>query len=142
MNTRNRAFQFANPYGSSAAAPATRGRGRQQDYQQFDDEQDPEWEVQAYMKIGFRLNNGKTKFLKLGKTDKQLRTGSPLEAMILSYWEQGGDLNELVKTMVIEINDAHPDELDGDVDFAFDFPAEVEAKPAKSRSRKTEPALD
>lgn len=137
MTTRNQNFGFANPFGTNAARRPQRQQQpqNQYDYEEQPQEQDPMWETQAYMKIGFRLNNGKTKFLKLGKTDKQLRLGSPLEAMILKYWAEGGDLNELVSTMVIEINDANED-IDENLDF--DFAPKQAATPVKpKRTRAT-----
>lgn len=133
MTTRNQAFQFASPFGNPQRPARGNRQPVQQEQVQYEDEVDPEWVVQAFMKIGFRMNNGKVKFLKMGKTDKQLRTGSPLESMILTYWAKGGDLNELVKTMVIEINDAMPDADDEDIDFAFEAPT----KPAPNKPKRT-----
>lgn len=150
MTQRNQQFGFVNPFGSANTARPARGVRQQQQpqYQQpqfeYEDEQDPNWVAQAYMKIGFRLSNGKVKFLKMGKTDKQLRLGSPLEAMIIDYWDKGGDLNELVKSMVIEINDAQADEWDESVTFGHVVSEEevediTPAKPKQRRQRATTP---
>ena len=144
MTNRNQQFGFVNPFGGNSR-PTRQGRQQAQpQYQQpqleYEDEQDPAWVAQAYMKIGFRLSNGKVKFLRMGKTDKQLRLGSPLEAMIIQYWAEGGDLNELVKSMVIEINDAQQDDWDTSLTFGHEASIEAEEpeapKPAKPRRQR------
>lgn len=110
MQTRNPAFGFANPFAGQNRNNGFQRRPQQQQMQYDQEEQidDPRFDVQAYMKIGFQTTHG-VKFLNFGKTDKQLREASPLEAMILNHWRNGGDINDLLETMVIEIHDANPD---------------------------------
>lgn len=110
MQQRNPAFGFANPFAGQNRGTQQRRQPVQQAMPYNEDmlEDDPRFEVQAYMKIGFKTSVG-TKFLNFGKTDKQLREASPLEAMILAHWRAGRDVNELLRSMVIEIHDANPD---------------------------------
>lgn len=113
MNTRQPAFGFSNPFAGQNRNTNFRRQGQPQPQQGFGyedevQEDDPRYATQAYMKIGFQTSVG-TKFLNFGKTDKQLREASPLEAMILAHWRAGRDVNELLESMVIEIHDANPD---------------------------------
>lgn len=114
MQNRN-AQGFVNPFGQ---ANGNRNFGRQsQGYQQpqqgfgfqEEPEQDPRFETQAYLKIKFHTADG-VKTLKQNGKDITLRDASELESMILDVWRSGGDVNELLNCMELEVVDATPKE--------------------------------
>lgn len=108
---QNRQFGFSNP-----AQFGRRGFGGQQQQgfgyapqQDFDEEQDDKFVPQAYLKIKFHTADG-IKSLKRNGKDHPLREASELEQMILDHWRAGGDVNELLGCMELEVVDATPKE--------------------------------
>lgn len=122
--SNQQAFGYTNPFGAPAQGTARRApQGQRQqrqwqqpeDYDYQDQQQDPKWDTQAYLKIKFSTAHG-DKFLRFGRNDKELREGNGLEAMILAHWRNGGDVNDLLACMSLEVVDANP-KFEGDNTF-------------------------
>lgn len=127
-----RQFGYKNPFnGQGARGQQYAQQVPQQQQAMYED--DPDFETSAYMKIGFNTTQG-VKYLNFGKTDKRLRDASPLEHMILEYWRNGGDVNDLLNDMHIEIVDANPDYSD----LAFASVGVPQLKP-KAPKKATKP---
>ena len=144
MNTRNQQG-FVNPF----AGQNTRSFGRQQQAPsapygqqqqgfgfQPEQEEDPRFQAQAYLKIKFHTADG-VKTLKTNGKDKALREASELEAMILDHWRAGGDVNDLLACMELEVVDATPKERGTNAFVSRTAQAEpAPAKPTKPRPRR------
>lgn len=140
---------FVNPFGQ----PATRSFGRQQqapaaygNQQGFGfqpEQEDERFTAQAYLKIKFHTADG-VKTLKHNGKDKPLREASELEQMILDVWRSGGDVNDLLACMELEVVDATPKERGSNTFVARHAVAEPAAapKPKAAPRRKAAHAED
>lgn len=144
MTTRNQQG-FVNPFAGNTRsfgrqAPAAAPYGQQQQGFGFQPEQqqeeDPRFQAQAYMKIKFHTADG-VKTLKWNGKDKPLREASELEAMILDHWRAGGDVNELLECMELEVVDATPKERGTNAFVSRNAPAAPAPAKAKPRARRT-----
>lgn len=141
MTTRNQQG-FVNPFagqntrsfGRQAPAAAPYGQQQQQGFgfQPEAQDEDPRFQAQAYMKIKFHTADG-VKTLKWNGKDKPLREASELEAMILDHWRAGGDVNELLECMELEVVDATPKERGSNAFISRT--AQAEPAPAKPKPR-------
>ena len=143
MNTRNQQG-FVNPFAGqntrsfgrqAPAAAAPYGQQQQGFGFQPEQEEDPRFQAQAYLKIKFHTADG-VKTLKTNGKDKALREASELEAMILDHWRAGGDVNDLLACMELEVVDATPKERGTNAFVSRNAPAEPAPKPAKPRPRR------
>lgn len=136
MQNRN-AQGFVNPFGQANRNFGRQNNGYQQPQQGFgfqeEPEQDPRFETQAYLKIKFHTADG-VKTLKQNGKDITLRDASELESMILDVWRSGGDVNELLDCMELEVVDATPKER-GTNSFVSRNAAPAPAPKKASRSR-------
>ncbi|MBS7344271.1 MAG: hypothetical protein KIG60_01170 [Caryophanon sp.] len=128
QNTRSFGRQApAAPYGQQQ-----QGFGFQPEQQQ---EQDERFQAQAYLKIKFHTADG-VKTLKWNGKDKPLREASELESMILDLWSQGGDVNQLLDCMELEVVDATPKERGSNSFVPRNGVAEPAPAKAKPRARR------
>ena len=142
MTTRNQQG-FVNPFAGQNTrsfgrqAPASAPYGQQQQGFGFQPEaqEDERFQAQAYLKIKFHTADG-VKTLKTNGKDKALREASELEAMILDHWRAGGDVNDLLACMELEVVDATPKERGTNAFVARNAPAEPAPKPGKARQRR------
>lgn len=149
MTTRNNGY--VNPFASQTSArsfgrapAASAPYGQQAGFGfQPEQEEDDRFQAQAYLKIKFHTADG-VKTLKWNGKDKPLREASELEQMILDVWRSGGDVNELLDCMELEVVDATPKERGSNSFVSRRAAAEPEpaAKPAKPRTRRAAPADD
>ena len=127
LNTRSFGRQApAAPYGQQQ-----QGFGFQPEQQQ----EDERFQAQAYLKIKFHTADG-VKTLKWNGKDKPLREASELESMILDLWSQGGDVNQLLDCMELEVVDATPKERGTNAFVSRNAPAEPAPAKAKPRPRR------
>ena len=144
MATTRNQQGFVNPF----AGQNTRSFGRQQQAAaapygqqqqgfgfQPEQEEDPRFTAQAYLKIKFHTADG-VKTLKWNGKDKPLREASELESMILDLWAQGGDVNQLLDCMELEVVDATPKERGTNAFVPRNAPAEPAPAKAKTRPRR------
>lgn len=140
MTTRN-PQGFVNPFAGQNTrsfgrqAPAAYGQQQQGFGFQPEQDEDPRFQAQAYLKIKFHTADG-VKTLKWNGKDKPLREASELECMILDLWAQGGDVNQLLDCMELEVVDATPKERGTNSFVPRNAPAAAPAKPAKARARR------
>lgn len=143
MTTRNKPG-FVNPFADQNTrsfgrqAPAAAPYGHQQQgfgFQPEQQDEDPRFQAQAYLKIKFHTADG-VKTLKTNGKDKPLREASELEAMILDHWRAGGDVNELLDCMELEVVDATPKERGTNSFVSRNASAPAPAKPAKPGARR------
>lgn len=143
MTTRNQQG-FVNPFagqvntrsfGRQQQAPAAYGQQQQGFGFQPEAQEDERFQAQAYLKIKFHTADG-VKTLKTNGKDKPLREASELEAMILDHWRAGGDVNELLECMELEVVDATPKERGTNAFVSRNAPAEPAPAKAKPRARR------
>lgn len=143
MTTRNQQG-FVNPFAGQNTrsfgrqAPAAAPYGQQQQgfgFQPEQQQEDERFQAQAYLKIKFHTADG-VKTLKTNGKDKPLREASELEAMILDHWRAGGDVNELLECMELEVVDATPKERGTNAFVSRNAPAEPTPAKAKPRARR------
>lgn len=142
MTTRNQQG-FVNPFagqntrsfGRQQQAPAAYGQQQQGFGFQPEAQEDERFQAQAYLKIKFHTADG-VKTLKTNGKDKPLREASELEAMILDHWRSGGDVNELLECMELEVVDATPKERGTNAFVSRNAPAEPAPAKAKPRARR------
>lgn len=143
MTTRNQQG-FVNPFASSQntrsfgrqqQAPAAYGQQQQGFGFQPEAQEDDRFQAQAYLKIKFHTADG-VKTLKWNGKDKPLREASELESMILDLWSQGGDVNQLLDCMELEVVDATPKERGTNAFVPRNAPAEPAPAKAKPRPRR------
>lgn len=139
MTTRNQPnfvnpFANQNPRSFGRQAPAAYGQQQGFGYQP-EPQEDDRFQAQAYLKIKFHTADG-VKTLKWNGKDKPLREASELESMILDLWAQGGDVNQLLDCMELEVVDATPKERGSNSFVPRNAPAAAPAKPAKARARR------
>lgn len=141
MTTRNQPnfvnpFANQNPRSFGRQAPAAYGQQQQGFGFQPEQEEDPRFQAQAYLKIKFHTADG-IKTLKTNGKDKALREASELESMILDHWRAGGDVNDLLECMELEVVDATPKERGTNAFVSRTAQAEpAPAKPAKRAARR------
>lgn len=143
MTTSRNHQGFVNPFAGQNTrsfgrqAPASAPYGQQQQGFGFQPEaqEDERFQAQAYLKIKFHTADG-VKTLKTNGKDKALREASELEAMILDHWRAGGDVNDLLACMELEVVDATPKERGTNAFVSRNAPAEPAPKPAKPRPRR------
>lgn len=144
MTTRNQqgfinpfAGQNTRSFGRQQQAPAAYGQQQQGfGFQPEQQQEDDRFQAQAYLKIKFHTADG-VKTLKWNGKDKPLREASELESMILDLWAQGGDVNQLLDCMELEVVDATPKERGTNAFVPRNVPVEpAPAKPAKPRQRR------
>ena len=140
MTTRNQQG-FVNPFAGqntrsfgrqAPAAAASYGQQQQGFGFQPEAQEDDPFQAQAYLKIKFHTADG-VKTLKWNGKDKPLREASELESMILDLWAQGGDVNQLLDCMELEVVDATPKERGSNAFVPRNAPAE--SAPAKPKQR-------
>lgn len=142
MTTRNQQG-FVNPFAGQNTrsfgrqAPAAAPYGQQQQGFGFQPEaqEDERFQAQAYLKIKFHTADG-VKTLKTNGKDKPLREASELEAMILDHWRAGGDVNDLLSCMELEVVDATPKERGSNAFVPRNGVAEPAPAKAKPRARR------
>lgn len=143
MTTRNQQG-FVNPFAGQNTrsfgrqAPAAAPYGQQQQgfgFQPEQQQEDERFQAQAYLKIKFHTADG-VKTLKTNGKDKALREASELESMILDHWRAGGDVNELLECMELEVVDATPKERGTNAFVSRNAPAEPAPAKAKPRPRR------
>lgn len=142
MTTRNQQG-FVNPFagqntrsfGRQQQAPAAYGQQQQGFGFQPEQQEDERFQAQAYLKIKFHTADG-VKTLKTNGKDKPLREASELEAMILDHWRAGGDVNDLLSCMELEVVDATPKERGSNAFVPRNGVAEPAPAKAKPRARR------
>lgn len=143
MTTRNQQG-FVNPFagqnntrsfGRQQQAPAAYGQQQQGFGFQPEAQEDERFQAQAYLKIKFHTADG-VKTLKTNGKDKPLREASELEAMILDHWRAGGDVNELLECMELEVVDATPKERGTNAFVSRNATAEPAPAKPKPRARR------